>query len=190
MSAARLKPIEAASLTPEQRHLYDAILHGRRATGHVGVPLTGKGGALVGPFSAMLLSPSVGDAVQKLGEDVRFGTDLSQRQREMAILLVAAKTGSSFEWYAHAAIARLIGMSEDVISSLELGEKPDDLTPEEGAVFDIASELLARDRVQDSTYNSAVSVLGERAVFEVAVVVGYYRMIAGILGTFAIEAPT
>ncbi len=35
----------------------------------------------------------------------------------------------------------------------------------------------------------ALKLLGERGVFEVAPVVGYLEMIAGVLATFAIGAP-
>lgn len=189
MSAPRLKPFAAAGLAPEQKQLYDAILNGRRATGHVGVPLTQEAGALVGPFNAMLLSPQLGEAMQQLGEHVRFCTNVTKQQLEIAILSVAAHTGSTFEWYAHEAIARIIGMDEATIASLKAGRKPAGLKPEEGAAYDIAAELLSKDRLDDDTYRSVVAILGERGVFEVAVVVGYYRLVAGVLGTFAIEAP-
>ncbi|HEY0949418.1 MAG TPA: hypothetical protein VGD85_04425, partial [Nocardioides sp.] len=65
------------------------------------LPLPGLAG-LAG--LAGLLSPAVGDALQRLGAAVRYRTALPDRAREMAILLVAARWDSAFEREAHEAV--------------------------------------------------------------------------------------
>src|SRR5215470_5307355 len=109
----RLVKLTPESLDGEQRSLYDAIATGPRARGARAFPLTDRDGGLEGPFNAFLLQPRLGHALQALGSSVRFETSLTDRAREVAILVVAAARDSAFEWHAHAAIGRLIGLTDD-----------------------------------------------------------------------------
>lgn len=189
MTERRLQLFEPSSLSPERRKLYDAILKGKRATGHRGVSLTHSNGALVGPFNVMLLSPELGGAMQRLGEEVRFGTSLSPYLVETIVLLLAAKTACKFEWHAHEAIARLLEMPDDYIAALKAGKRPKGMTADVSAAFDIASDLLTTDTISQPVYTAGVAALGESGVFEVCAVIGYYRMIAGVLSGFDVEIP-
>ena len=54
----------------------------------------------------MLRSPAVGTAQQELGAAIRYRTRFTDRMRELAILLVAARWDSAFERESHEAIAR------------------------------------------------------------------------------------
>ena len=80
---SRIEGLAPDRQTPEQRELYDAILGGRRGQavaaagsgpGRAGSGLLDASGALVGPFNAWLLSPAIGDRIQRLGEAIRFGS--------------------------------------------------------------------------------------------------------------------
>src|SRR6185369_9661825 len=121
---SRLRRLVPADLDEAQRLLYDRIVGGPRANGPRPVPLTEPDGSLRGPFNAMLYAPAVGEALQSLGAAVRFGTALSDRVREIAILAVAAHWDSAFERYAHEAIGRVVGLSEDIIAALRAGTEP------------------------------------------------------------------
>ena len=151
MTSLRLAPLAPETLRADQRQLYDAILGGKRSTGHVGVALTLPNGALVGPFNPMLLSPQLGTAVQRVGEEVRFASLLSPEIKEILILLVAEKTASSFERYAHEAIARIQGMNELRIEQLRSGQKPTAMSAQEDAAWSIGHDLLAQNKVSDDS---------------------------------------
>jgi 4-carboxymuconolactone decarboxylase len=105
-SGARIPRLAPAELDGEQRALYDAIAGGRRAQGPQLFRLTDADGRLEGPFNAFLLQPRLGSALQALGTAVRYETRLSDRCREIAILVVAAHWRSDFERYAHEAVGR------------------------------------------------------------------------------------
>jgi 4-carboxymuconolactone decarboxylase len=60
---ARLPDIDPASLTPEQRRVYDAILNGPR-------------GIVEGPLRVWVNSPGLADKAQALGAFCRYGTSL------------------------------------------------------------------------------------------------------------------
>src|SRR5262245_36540217 len=97
--SARLRKLAPATLDDAQRSVYEAIAGGRRAQGPQRFRLVDADGGLEGPFNAFLLQPRLGHALQALGAAVRYETSLSDRARELAILVVAVEHDSAFEWY-------------------------------------------------------------------------------------------
>jgi alkylhydroperoxidase family enzyme len=186
----RLMKLSPASLDGEQRSLYDAIATGPRARGPRAFPLTDGDGGLEGPFNAFLLQPRLGQALQALGSSVRFETSLSDRAREVAILVVAHALDSAFEWYAHAAIGRNVGVTENELDALR-ADRFEVLTDEyERVVADTARTLLVDGDLDDERYLTAITVLGQPALFEVLTLVGYYCLLAVQLRVFRVAAPT
>jgi 4-carboxymuconolactone decarboxylase len=120
-AAARIPKLEPAALDEDQRALYDAIAGGRRAQGPQLFRLADSEGRLEGPFNAFLLQPRLGSALQALGSAVRYDTGLDDRCREIAILIVAAHWESDFEWYAHEAVGRSVGLGDAELAAVRDG---------------------------------------------------------------------
>jgi AhpD family alkylhydroperoxidase len=175
-------------LDPAQRELYDAIAGGPRAAGPQLFALTDADGRLNGPFNAMLLAPAVGQALQQLGAAIRYQTSLTDRVRELAILLVAARWDCDFEWYAHEAIGRAAGLTEEEIAALRDGRAPDLADQTEAVAVRLVLALLDGD-VDDVTYHHAISTIGNRMVFELTALVGYYATLALQLRVFRVPVP-
>ena len=116
--APRIRPLTPGELTADQSALYAAITGGPRAQGPQHFALTSDDGSLRGPFDLMLRSPAVGTAQQELGAAIRYRTGFTDRMRELAILLVAARWDSAFERESHEAIARALGFSEDELAAI------------------------------------------------------------------------
>jgi 4-carboxymuconolactone decarboxylase len=176
-------------LSDTQRALYDSIVGGPRATGPQRFALVDAEGRLNGPFGPLLVQPELGAAVSALGETIRYGTQLTDREREMAILLVATSCRSEFEWYAHARIGRHVGLDDEQLLALAAGDTVAVATDREAAVVQLVATLLDGRPVDDEQYTSAHSVLGEVGVFETACLVGYYRLLAGVIDAFAVGVP-
>jgi 4-carboxymuconolactone decarboxylase len=173
-------------LTDEQVRVYDAVTGGRRRQGRQFFPLTRADGSLTGPFNAMLLSPDVGMATQGLGGALRYSTALTGAAREIVIMTVAVDLDSGFELYAHEPIARHSGVSEDAIAAIKDHQPPALPVPAEKAAYDLSIALIRSRDVTDDEYEAAVAVLGERGVFEVSALVGYYSMLALQLRLFRV----
>ncbi len=184
MTAPRRDRTTPAELSDEQRELYDRILGGPRAAGPQHFPLTAADGSLVGPFDALLLSPAVGGALQDLGAAVRYRSGLTDRVREMTILLVAAHWDSAFERASHEAVARAAGLTDDELAALRRGEPPELTDAGEQAAVATVRSLLARGDLDDGEYADAVDRLGEPAVFELTTLIGYYATLALQLRVF------
>ncbi|MFF3375718.1 carboxymuconolactone decarboxylase family protein [Streptomyces sp. NPDC002680] len=187
----RLPAFSPSELTPDQRDLYETITDGPRAKGPQRFALTDPEGRLHGPFNAMLLSPAVGRALQDLGAAIRYASQLRPRTREIAILVVAASWDSAFERYAHERVGAAVGLTEPELRALREGGDPGLTDPVEHAAWELTRTLI-RDggTLTDEQYDRARTTLGERTLFELSTLVGYYATLALQLRLFAIPAPT
>jgi len=188
-SGARLAKLSPDTLDTEQRAVYDAIAGGRRAQGPQLFRLVDDDGGLEGPFNAFLLQPRLGGVLQAVGSAVRYETSLSDRAREIAILVVSLHWESEFEWYAHEAVGRHVGLTDDELTALRDG-RYDALSADERVVARTAALLVAESDLDDASYNEAVHALGLAGLFELLTLVGYYATLALQLRVFRVPAPT
>ncbi|MGW2222518.1 carboxymuconolactone decarboxylase family protein [Nonomuraea sp. NPDC001684] len=186
---ARLPALPPEDLDDAQTEVYRAITGGPRAAGPQVFPLADERGRLRGPFNAMLLSPPVGGALQALGAAVRYGSVLPDRARELAILVVAAHWGSDFERDAHEAVGRSCGLTEAELTAVREGRPPGLADPAERAAVLAARELTRTGTLAEEDYRAVTAALGERGLFELTTLVGYYATLALQLRVFAGELP-
>ena len=185
----RLPDLTPAELTDDQRAVYDRIASGPRATGPQHFPLVDASGALTGPFGVMVHEPALGAPLQELGSALRYATGLTDRVREIAILAVAAATGSAFESYAHTRVGRAVGLDDDELGALA-GQVFTSSDPVEAAAYELCRRLLdGRSRLTDAQYADLVEDLGTSTLTELVVLVGYYRTLAQLLDVFDVGAP-
>ena len=188
MTGARIPKLEPSALDDDQRSLYDAIAGGRRAQGPQLFRLADTQGRLEGPFNAFLLQPRLGSALQALGSSVRYDTGLDDRCREIAILVVATHWRSDFEWYAHEAVARSVGLGDPELAAVRDGRHCA-LAGREAVVARTVAALVTRGDLDDAQYREAVSQVGTAGVFELLTLVGYYATLALQLRVFRVPAP-
>lgn len=178
-----------ADLDPAQRAVHDAIAGGPRASAARVLPLADADGRLLGPFGPMLLSPALGGALQELGARLRYGTALSDRARELAVLLVAAHEDSAFERYAHELLGRQVGLTETELTELRRAQVPPLHDPHERAATEAVQALLLRGDLDDDEFAAVRESLGTAVLFELMTLVGYYRTLALQLRVLRIGAP-
>ncbi len=183
-SSPRLDLMSPAELAPAQRALYDAITSGPRASQAGTVPITDGAGRLLGPFAIMLLSPEVGNAMQQVGAKIRFGTALTGRERELAILTVAGALDSEFERLAHVPAARGLGLTQPQIDAALAGRIGDGLSADEALVGRLARVMTEERTLPDADYADGVEVLGHERLAELTWLVGYYSALALSLAVF------
>lgn len=161
----------------DQLELYHDIVDGKRASGRQHFVLTREDGGLNGPFNAFLLVPSVGRALQSVGSALRFEGTLSDRIRELAILQVAARWGSTFERTAHESVGRAVGLTEAEMAAVREGRLPELADADEAAATRVTAALIDGN-VSDDMWAEEVQVLGSATVFELSTIVGYYGTLA------------
>ncbi len=171
MRHGRLPWFAPEELDDAQREYYDELLSGPRDTSR----LLGPGGRLTGAFNSRLLDPKVGTAIQRTGAALRYGSVLTDRERELVICSVAAAERCDYEWYGHAGHARAAGITDAQLSAVMAGEQPDGLSPEEQAAYRLARRLIATADLTDAEFAEAERAVGYTKVFDVLSLVGHYR---------------
>ncbi len=189
MKHGRLPWYDPETLDPASRRLYDAILAGPRGQGVQIVPLCDDGGRLYGPFNALLAAPDIGSAVQDVGRRIRYDGALSGREREIAILELAALRTSAFEWYAHERLGRHAGLTEDEIVALRDGADAPTFAARETLVRATVRELVLTRDISDARYDEAERILGSSLVVELVLLTGYYDLVALSLRAFRTPLP-
>lgn len=182
----RLPRLTPGELDADQSALYDEIAGGPRAQGPQYFALTDDDGSLNGPFNAFLFAPRVGRALQALGAAIRYQTGLSDRERELAILIVAAHWGSSFERRSHEAVGRGAGLSEAEMAAVRAGSIPALEDERERAVVELTRALTLGDVAYDA-WQATRAALDEATVVELTTLVGYYATLALQLRVFRVD---
>jgi 4-carboxymuconolactone decarboxylase len=197
----RLPALRPEDLDAAGRAVYDEIVDGPRAAGPGHFVLRRDDGSLAGPFNLMLHAPRVGGPLAALGAALRFESSLDARQREIAILAVAAVRRSDYEWYAHEQVGRAVGLDDAVVATLRAaaeapgagadpdggyGRLPD---PDDDLVRRVALAIV-RDRTLGADLHAeAERRLGTAALVELVILAGYYDLVAAALAAFAVTAP-
>lgn len=186
---SRLPLLPPSELDADQRALYAQVAEGPRAAGPQRFRLTNDDGSLTGPFNVLLHAPTVGAALSGVGEAVRYGTALSDRVRELAILAVAAHRDSAFERYAHERVGAAVGLTDAEMSAVRELADADLDDPREAAAYDFCRIALQQREVPDYVYTAAREQLGQQAVVELTMLLGYYDALALLLSVFEVGVP-
>ncbi len=189
MQHGRLHWYAPEELDADQRALYDRIVARPRLQGPSAASLTDEAGRMHGPLNAMLLNPAVGTAQLELGTRVRFSTRFTGREREIAILEVAAQRRSAFEWCAHEPVGRKEGLTDEELTALRTGAPAASFDANEALVRDLARTLVHERGLDDPTFATAVAAIGEERLMDLVMIVAYYDLIALSLGVWRPPLP-
>jgi alkylhydroperoxidase family enzyme len=188
MQTGRLPWLTRAELDASQGALHESITGGPRAQTRA-FPMTDEEGRLYGPFNAMMFEPVVGAVVSELGVAIRYRSLIPDRMREVAICEVAATCRSEFEWFAHAAIARGLRVSEPDLDAIRTGGETTGLEPDETLARRLAHELVTKRDLGDADYAQGVERLGLGVLVDLVFLVGFYATISTTLATFRVPLP-
>lgn len=164
----RMPALDASVLDEDQRVAAGRITSGPR-------------GELVGPFTVLLRTPALMDRVQEVGAYLRYGKSLEPRLFELAVLMVARRWDQPFEWAHHAPLALEAGLDPAVVEAVGRGLEPPTSDADVLAVWQTVTQIHETGQVDDRAYDAALQALGESALVELVVTVGYYATLAMVM---------
>jgi 4-carboxymuconolactone decarboxylase len=186
----RLPLLDAQKLTSGQKGIYDlldnTLIPWAASSGFQSKTETGK---FIGPFNPLLFSPGITRSFVQLQIDEAKNTTLTERVRQVIILTVGAVWQSDYERYAHAAVARKAGISEEAIRTLMAGGLPDDLSEPEKLAQRYTLQLATEHRIDTALYHEAEQAFGQEGLVNLAYLAGIYHLVCGLLNSFEIPAP-
>lgn len=186
----RLPLLKPEDLSPDQASLYDLIMKQFVAGLNVGnLQSNTSDGRLIGPYNPLLYSPEMSSAFIAFQLAEAKSTSLEARVRQVVILAVGAVWKAPYEIYAHAAVARKLGFSEEEISKLSAGESPESLSNAERIAHQYATQLTTSHWIDDDLFAVAKKIFGLKGLVDMAELIGAYHLVSVILNSFAIPAP-
>jgi alkylhydroperoxidase family enzyme len=118
---------------------------------------------------------------------VLFATTLSERQRELLVLRVAAVRRAEYEWRQHAVLARDVGIDDDELLAVAQGPDAAGWGPLEAAMLRAVDELVAGATISEPTWSTLAESLTTEQLMDMVFTVGAYDLLAMVFGAFAIE---
>jgi 4-carboxymuconolactone decarboxylase len=114
--------------------------------------------------------------------------ELDPKRRELAILLVAARTGAQYEWVQHVGISRALGIDDEQISAVERDElEAACFDPDARVLLRFTAQVLERPRADEETFAALKSRFPPRQIIELLLVIGSYHMLARLMTTLDID---
>lgn len=140
-------------------------------------------------YKQLVHSPDMLRAFQKVGYHIRFGSKMSPRLRELAILQVGWLARSPYEWSHHVKIAGEFGVPDADIQALidDTAGKPTSLDPLAKAVLAAAREVTRDGKVGDSTFAIMLEHLPEDELVDLVVTMSFYNAVVRILASLEID---
>ena len=139
-------------------------------------------------FSILAHTPAVGGQALRLVLALLTQTELDPRLRELVILRVAQRCDGPYVWVQHVAIAASIGVNEPQIAALEQGEAPADLFADrERMALAFADQILETSHTSEDRLAPVRALFSPREVVELLLLIGYFRMVSGLMTTLGVE---
>lgn len=110
---------------------------------------------------------------------------ITARLRELMILRVAWRTGSTYEWLQHVRLARRYEITDDEIAAVAAAEGT--WTTLEQSLLAATDQLLDGYRIDDATWARLAEHLDQQQLVEVVFVVGTYVCLAMAFRSFGLQ---
>jgi 4-carboxymuconolactone decarboxylase len=154
-----------------------------------GFDVIASDGSLLGPLNPLLFSPALGAAQIDLFDADKSSTSLPPRVHEVVILTIGAAWSCDYELYAHGAVGRLVGLSDDVVAALVAGRPPDFRNEQEASAHEFTRQLVGKHRVDAAAYRRAEQAFGQRGLVDMVLLIGLYLATCSLLNAFEVPAP-
>src|SRR5262245_60767189 len=142
-----------------------------------------------GPWIPLLRSPELMSRVRATSDYLRFNGSLPPKLVELVVLITARHWTQQYEWNAHYAPALKAGMAPETAKAIADGRRPQTMSADEAIIYDLITEVLQHQDVNDATYAKAVARFGEQTVIDAVVLSGHYTLISMVLNTARVPLP-
>jgi alkylhydroperoxidase family enzyme len=115
------------------------------------------------------------------------GGVLPARERELLILRTGHNCSSDYEWGQHVRISEGLGIEREEILRVAAGPEADGWSAADAALLRAADELHRDAKISDRTWAELAERHDERALIEIAMLVGHYHLVAYALNSLEVE---
>jgi len=170
----RYAELSLAEMTPAQREAYNLLMETR--------------GRLPGPNKIYVHNPNLAKVMAPLGAYFRTGYSLSEREREIAVVVTTAHFHAAYPVNAHERAGKAAGLPDDKVEAM-LSNLPTAFDDErEQVVYEMAIALINARWVSKGLYDRAVKALGHEGITDVTCLMGFYSSVSMTLAFYDVPA--
>jgi 4-carboxymuconolactone decarboxylase len=170
----RYTEIPYDQMTPEQQEGYRSLLEAR--------------GRLPGPNKIYVHNPKLVKVMGPLGAYFRTGYSLSEREREIAVIITNSKFHSAYPTNAHERAGKAAGLPADKVEAMLSGLPTSFDDAREQVIYEMAKCLTESRWVSKGLYDRAVAALGHEGITDVICLMGFYTSVSMTLAFY--DVPT
>ncbi len=131
--------------------------------------------------------PALARAFNVFNGHVLYASTLSDRQRELVVLRLAAIRRSEYEWRQHLLLARDAGISDEEVARVARGPGEPGWTPLDRAMLRAVDELVHDAMVADRTWEELAAELDHEQLMDLVFTVGAYDLLAMAFRSFGVQ---
>jgi 4-carboxymuconolactone decarboxylase len=170
----RYAEIPYDQMTPEQQQAYKGLIETR--------------GRLPGPNKIYVHNPKLANVMGPLGAHFRTGYSLSEREREIAVVVTNSKFHSAYPTNAHERAGKAAGLPDDKVEAMLTGLPTSFDDEREQVVSEMAVCLTESRWVSKGLYDRAVKVLGHVGITDTICLIGFYTSVSMTLAFYDVPA--
>src|SRR5438552_18705404 len=172
----RYAEIPADQMTTQRREGYRCLVDGPR-------------GRLPGPYKVWVHNPKLVRAAAPLGTHFTPGqSTLSEREREIAVVVMTSKWNSAYPAAAHERRGKEVGLPAATVEAMVNGQPVSFTDAREQVVYEMAVALADGRLVSQGLYDRALETLGHESITDVIVLMGYYTCVSLTMNFYAVPA--
>ena len=173
-SFGRYAEIPYERMTAEQQEAYHTLIETR--------------GRLPGPTKIWVHNPKLAKAAAPLGAYFRTGYSLSEREREIAVVIINSKWHSAYPTNAHERAAKAAGLPADKVEAMLSGLPTSFDDKREQVIYEMATCLSNSRWVSKGLFDRAVEALGHEGITDVICLMGFYTSVSMTLAFYDVPA--
>jgi 4-carboxymuconolactone decarboxylase len=174
-STSRIQDIVPDQLSPQQEAVLEAVQSGR--------------GFLPAPYRVWLHHAPIAERMERLGTYLNKRGLLTEREFEIAIVVVGQQLESPYVINAHLNALVRTGHPPEVVEAMRERRRPTFATAREGGIYDIAINTYDPQPASDELFEQATRVLGRDGLAELIVLIGYYTSVALAMKMHRVPVP-
>ena len=170
----RYAEIPYDQMTPEQQQAYKGLIETR--------------GRLPGPNKIYVHNPKLANVMGPLGAHFRTGYSLSEREREIAVVVTNSKFHSAYPTNAHERAGKAAGLPDDKVEAMLTGLPTTFDDEREQVIYEMAVCLTESRWVSKGLYDRAVKALGHVGITDTICLIGFYTSVSMTLAFYDVPA--
>jgi 4-carboxymuconolactone decarboxylase len=148
---------------------------------------TGPRGGVSGPYRIWVSNLPLARALVELDQHLNATETLSAAEREIAVLVTAARWDAPYVATAHVPRAAASGVPADAVERILAGDDPALREPRQQVVYSVCRQLYAGGELPEEIFDRATALLGAHGLSDLIALLGYYTAVALTLNAYAVR---